>query len=152
MSKEMELALKAGLSVGITLLIGKIFKIDSLFYASIAAAICSQVEYKKSFDAGLGRILGTIVGALIGCTFFYLLPKNEFFMGVGVFLIFYLTNKYIKFSQAAIGSVVFLGILLGIQPQKTPVGYFVHRVLDTSIGVVVALVISNIPFTKTIEK
>ncbi len=34
MSKEMELALKAGLSVGITLFIGKIFKIDSLFYAN----------------------------------------------------------------------------------------------------------------------
>lgn len=148
MTKELELAIKTSISVGLSLLIGKVLKIDSLFYASIAAAICSQIEYKSSLKQGIGRVYGTIVGAILGVSFYYYLPRNIIAMAFGIFVIVYTSYKYLKTSQANIAAIVFLGIMLEIQPQKTPIFYFIHRVLDTSLGVVIAVFVSNISFPR----
>lgn len=148
MSNETQLAIKTGLSVGLTLFIGKILKIDSLFYAGIAAAICSQVEVKATMKQGLGRISGTIVGAFLGILIFYNLPHNVIVMGLGVTIIVYISYKYLKIAQANIASIVFLGILLENTHHLTPFLYFFHRVLDTSLGVVIAVFVSNIRLTK----
>lgn len=151
MTKELELAIKTGTAVGLSLLIGKILKIDSLFYASIAAAICSQIEYKSSLKQGIGRVYGTIVGAILGVSFYYYLPRNIIAMVFGIFIIVFISYKYLKTSQANIAAIVFLGIMLEIQPQKTPVFYFIHRVLDTSLGVVIAVFVSNISFPRKLR-
>lgn len=148
MSNETQLAIKTGLSVGLALFIGKILKIDSLFYAGIAAAICSQVEVKATMKQGLGRISGTIVGAFLGILIFYNLPHNVVVMGTGVTIIVYISYKYLKIAQANIASIVFLGILLENTHHLTPFSYFFHRVLDTSLGVVIAVFVSNIRLTK----
>lgn len=148
MNKELELALKTSASVGLSLLVGKLLKIDSLFYAGIAAAICSQIEYKDSVKQGIGRIYGTIVGAILGVTCFYYFPRNNLTITLGIFVIVFLSYKYLKVAHANIASIVFLGIMLEINPSKTPLFYFFHRVLDTSLGVVIAVFISNIRLRK----
>lgn len=151
MTKELELAIKTSIAVGLSLFIGKLLKIDSLFYSSIAAAICSQIEYKSSLKQGIGRVYGTIVGAILGVSFYYYLPRNILAIGLGIFIIVFISYKYLKTSQANIAAIVFLGIMLEIQPQKTPVFYFIHRVADTSLGVVIAVFVSNISFPRKLE-
>ena len=148
MSNEMELALKTGGSVALTLIIGNIIKIDSLFYASIAAAICSQVEVKATMKNGLGRINGTIVGAFLGILMFYNFPHNSIVLGIGVTVIVFISYRYLKVAQANIASIVFLGIMLENTHHLTPFLYFFHRVMDTSLGVVIAILVSNISFRK----
>lgn len=143
MNKELELALKTSIAVGITLTLGKLLKIDSLFYAGIASAICSQIEMKESIRAGIGRIYGTIVGAILGVSCFYFFPRNIISMTIGIFIIVYTSYKYLKTAQANIASIVFLGIMLEIKPNETPIYYFFHRVLDTSLGVMIAIFVSN---------
>lgn len=151
MTKELELAIKMSISVGLSLIIGKLLKIDSLFYAAIAAAICSQIEYKSSLKQGIGRIYGTIVGAVLGVSFYYYLPRNILAMVFGIFIIVFISYRYLKTSQANIAAIVFLGIMLEIQPQKTPVFYFIYRVMDTSLGVIIAVFISNISFPRKLK-
>lgn len=146
MRKELELALKTSLSVGLTLIIGKILNLHSLFYATIAAAICSQIEYKESVRAGIGRIYGTIVGAILGISCYYIFPRNTLTITIGIFVIVFLSYKYLKTAQANIASIVFLGIMLEISNEKTPVFYFFHRIIDTSVGVIVAVIIANLRF------
>jgi len=64
-------------------------------------------------------------------------------MTIGVFVIVYTSYKYLKTAQANIASIVFLGIMLEIKPNETPIFYFFHRVIDTSLGVVIAIFVSN---------
>lgn len=148
MNKELELAFKTSVAVGLTLLTGKLLKIDSLFYAGIAAAICSQIEYKESVKHGIGRIYGTIVGAVLGVTCYYYFPRSNLTITIGIFIIVFISYKYLKTSQANIAAIVFLGIMLEISPSKTPLFYFFNRVLDTSLGVVIAVFVSNIRLVK----
>lgn len=148
MNKELELALKTSLAVGFSLITGKLLKVDSLFYTGIAAAICSQIEYRESIKHGIGRIYGTIVGASLGILCFYYLPNNFFTISLGIFIIVFVSYKYLKTAQANIASIVFLGIMLQITSSKTPILYFFHRVTDTSLGVVIAVFVSNIRLVK----
>lgn len=143
MSKERELAIKVATAVGITLIVGKLLKIDSLFYAGIAAAICAQIETEKTMKAGIGRIYGTIVGAILGVICFYFFPNNIITIVIGIFIIVYVSYKYLKTAQANIAAIVFLGIMLQIKPEETPLYYFFHRVIDTSLGVVIAVLVSD---------
>jgi uncharacterized membrane protein YgaE (UPF0421/DUF939 family) len=145
--KEMEKSLKTGLSVVITVLLGKLFKIDSLFYAGIAAVICSQVDNIESIKVGIGRIYGTFIGALVGVIFYNYFADSILMLGIGCMIIVFITQKYLKMSQSNIACVVFLAIMVNIDGTN-PDHYIIHRITDTTVGVIVSIIVSHLNFSK----
>lgn len=141
--KVLEKSLKTGISVGLTILIGKILQIDSLFFAGIAAVICSQVDNIESIKVGVGRITGTFIGALVGTLCYKYLPANFIVLALGTMFIVFITNKYLKIGQSNIACIVFLAIMVNLNEDKTPNFYIINRVLDTSLGVVVSVLVSQ---------
>jgi uncharacterized membrane protein YgaE (UPF0421/DUF939 family) len=146
--KELEKSIKTGISVGITIFLGRLLKIDSLFYAGIAAVICSQVDNIESIKTGRGRIYGTFIGASVGLLCYKYLPANPLILALGTCFIVYITKKYLKMSQSNIACIVFLGIMVNLQAGKTPDSYVVNRMIDTSLGVLVSIAVSHISFFK----
>lgn len=145
--KEIEKSLKTGLSVAITVILGKLFKIDSLFYASIAAVICSQVDNIESIKVGIGRIYGTFIGALVGVVFYNYFTDSILMLGIGCMIIVFITQKYLKMSQSNIACIVFLAIMVNIDGTN-PDHYIIHRITDTTLGVVVSIVVSHLKLVK----
>ncbi len=146
--KVLEKSIKTGIAVGLTIFLGKIFKIDSLFFAGIAAVICSQVDNIESIKVGIGRISGTFIGALVGVLCYKYLPTNILVLALGTMFIVFVTNKYLKIGQSNIACIVFLAIMVNLQGDKTPNFYVINRVLDTSLGVVVSVLISQFKIFK----
>lgn len=143
--KEIEKSIKTGLSVAITVMLGKVFKIDSLFYAGIAAVICSQVSNIDSIKVGIGRIYGTFIGALVGVVFYHYFSDNSLMLGLGCMVIMYITQKYLKMSQSNIACIVFLAVMVNIDGNE-PDHYITHRIIDTSLGVLVSVAVSHLNF------
>lgn len=133
--------IKTALAVTLSILISESFKLDSPFYAAIAAVISMQNSVAGSYRVGKNRMLGTVTGALIGLTFSSISPNNPFLCGLGIVIIIYICNLLKWDKSISIACIVFIGIMINLT-NKTPLYYSIHRTLDTFIGIIVAVLIN----------
>jgi uncharacterized membrane protein YgaE (UPF0421/DUF939 family) len=118
------------------------------FLACVAAVICMQDSVEKSFKSGRNRLAGTGIGALIGMIFLYIdmFLKNDYLViaviALGVIVLITTCNLLRLSESVVIGCVVFLVIALE-QTVNGPFVSSVQRLLDTAVGVAVAIVINS---------
>jgi uncharacterized membrane protein YgaE (UPF0421/DUF939 family) len=118
------------------------------FLAVVAAIICMQDTMEKSVSSGYTRFFGTLIGAFLGMGFLYLRVffNNDYLFfaicAVGVVILITLCN-FLKINNAIIiGCVVFLVIVMG-QTVGSPFQNSVRRLLDTVVGIVIAVAINH---------
>ena len=112
--------------------------VDKTFYAAIACVVCMQTTVKGSFTVGLNRLKGTFVGGLIGFLFVLIGPGNPILSCLGIITTIYICNLIKINKSITIACVVYCAIHLGIGTAD-PVYYSVHRIIDTSIGVLIGI-------------
>ncbi|MGL4374613.1 MAG: aromatic acid exporter family protein, partial [Turicibacter sp.] len=61
--------IKTGMAVVLTLYVAKTALISNPFYAAIGTVFAMQNTVKSSFVAGKNRVLGTVIGAIVGFIF-----------------------------------------------------------------------------------
>lgn len=133
--------IKTAISVLVCVLISYALKLEYPFYACIAAVISMQSSVADSFKAGKNRMLGTFLGALTGLIFALIAPGNVILIFLGILIVISLSN-YFKWKQSvSIGCIVFLAIMTNLN-GKTPFNYSVNRLLDTLIGIFVAVLVN----------
>jgi uncharacterized membrane protein YgaE (UPF0421/DUF939 family) len=119
------------------------------FLACTAAVICMQDSLEKSFKSGRNRLAGTGVGALLGMIFLYIemLFSNEYLIlamiAFGVVVLITVCNLLRLSESVVIACVVFLIIALG-QTVNGPFVSSVQRLLDTAVGVFIAIAINHL--------
>lgn len=133
--------LKTGLAVVITACLGETFLISNVFYAVIGTIFALQNTMKSSLVAGKNRLLGTVLGALIGYLFAQLQLYNPIFIGIAVIITITCCNSFKINMSTIIASTVCVSILTGIQDQH-PLIYSILRTIDTSIGIVVGILVN----------
>ena len=140
--------IKTALSVFICIIIFQILKRPYPFYACIAAVICMQNSVQNSFVAGKNRMIGTIIGAIIGIVFSILIGQNAIVTGLGIVLVIYLCNLFKQDGSASIACIVFLAIMTNLK-EGTSYMYALNRVFDTFIGIIVSILVNKyINFSK----
>ena len=117
-------------------------------FACIGAIFGTGKDIPHSWLNGGNRLFGTIIGGLLGMGLFsiYIIfyPQGGFhflmlpLLFVGVILLI-LASQYFNWPGAIHPGGVMLCILLFNQPVDTYVAYSLDRILDTAVGVVVAL-------------
>ena len=132
--------IKTGIGVMLCVLLGYLnFNlVDKTFYAAIACVVCMQTTVKGSFMVGLNRLKGTVVGGLIGFLFALIGPGNPILSCLGIITTIYICNLIKINKSITIACVVYCAIHLGIGTAD-PVYYSVHRIIDTSIGVLIGI-------------
>ena len=132
--------IKTGIGVMLCVLLGYLnFNlVDKTFYAAIACVVCMQTTVKGSFMVGLNRLKGTFVGGLIGFLFALIGPGNPILSCLGIITTIYICNLIKINKSITIACVVYCAIHLGIGTAD-PVYYSVHRIIDTSIGVLIGI-------------
>lgn len=133
--------IKTAIAVTISILISNLFKLDSPFYAAIAAVISMQNSVTGSYKAGRNRMLGTITGATVGLCFSLISPNNAFLCGCGIIIVIYICNLLKWDKSVTIACIVFIGIMINLT-DKTPLYYSIHRTLDTFIGIIVSVLVN----------
>lgn len=143
--------IKSGLSVSISIYILKILTSDPslYFYASIAAIMTVQNTVEKSRRIGITRFLGTILGGTIAILF--ILLTNV--MGVevdNVIVIFFAIVIAMRLCVAlnikegiVVCCILYLSSV-SIQMDNNYIQYVFYRLLATTLGIIIAILINSI--------
>ncbi len=140
--------IKTALAVFICLLIYYLWGRDGVLLAAIAAIICLQENIMKTIEAGVHRVVGTVIGGAFGIGFINIPWVRHspivamVLCTVGITLLIYLMLLVKLRECITIALVVYLIIALDID-MAAPVAYALNRVLDTLIGIVVAIVVNR---------
>jgi uncharacterized membrane protein YgaE (UPF0421/DUF939 family) len=134
--------IKTAIAVLICILISKLFKMEYPFFVVIAAIVSMQNSVTGSYKVGRQRMLGTFIGALIGLICASIDPGNAIIASLGIILVIYFCNKLQWQQSTSIACVVFIAIMLNIG-SKNPLLYSFNRLLDTFIGINVALIVNH---------
>lgn len=143
--------IKTTLSVFLCLLLFDLISRENSIYACVAAVICMQNTIVDSLEKGVSRVLGTIVGGLVGIfvlfvvseVFFVSEEMMIFIISLGIILLIEICVMIDQKQAVIISCVVYLSILISKNRDGGYVLYTVNRVLDTSVGIIIALMVNK---------
>ncbi|KAB3530306.1 aromatic acid exporter family protein [Alkaliphilus pronyensis] len=142
--------IKTGIAVSTTMLVTDFLNIEYPFFALIAALIAMQPTVSDSWHSGINRIIGTFIGAFVGLLFGFIAPINFLLVGLGLILLIYTMNRLGWTDSINIAGVVFLAIILN--DEGVHIIYAVNRLIDTFIGISIALGVNYLIFPPTYDK
>jgi uncharacterized membrane protein YgaE (UPF0421/DUF939 family) len=147
---------KTALSVFLCVPLLRLIGLDQPFFACIAAVVATQTTVQMSYAIGLERVLGTFVGAAWGLLFSLLAPPpvnpadlsalQMVLIGLGIMLVIYSSNLMQKPNAGGIGSIVFLGIMINLLPEHSPLETAMLRTVETLLGVMIATLVNWLVF------
>lgn len=131
------------------------------FYSAIAAVLCMQREFEDSKAKGKSRMIATLIGGICGMGMLYLLKftaieVNSFyhyaFVSVALIPLIYLTVLMKQPDCTYLSCVVFLCICISHGNDENPFSFACNRIMDTWIGIFVALGINALYMPHRIHK
>lgn len=152
--------LKTALAVFICMVLFELAGDKNPFYACIASVICMKDTVESTFTMGKNRLIGTLLGGLIGVLFIFIIDNvlflqyiKSFIAGIGIIGAIYLCNLIKKPGAVTICCIVFIGIMVNYDGPAS-YSYAIGRSIDTAIGIIVAIFINkyiNPPIVKNKE-
>ena len=142
---------KTAIAVFICALLG-FLRGHTAFFSMIAAVICIQPTTRQTILISFNRTVGTLIGGICGMGAIYLgeiTGLNEtnllYLLMVSLFVIpvILIALAIKKPSAAAFSCIVFIGVTVLRTADVSPFLSAIHRILDTEIGILVALFINT---------
>ena len=121
--------------------------------AVITTIICMQGTIEKSIESGNSRFVGTLIGSALGTILLIIRQYIPFaFAGIllaplGTMLLIMLCSTIKMSDSIIIASVALITIVMG-QNVGSPIMYGLNNLLDTFVGITVALVINLLIFRR----
>lgn len=121
------------------------------FYAAITAIFCVQKKAAQSIETSVNREIATIIGGVIGMLFLFAEQRfGGFDSDIVLYAIIALCLIPIISLSVSIGRpqstflmcVVFLSVTIMHSGDVHPFDFALNRILDTTIGIVTALVVN----------
>jgi len=142
--------IKTAIAILVCLIIANLLQLQYPFYAAIATVISMENSVTNSFAAGKYRMMGTFVGAGAGLAFATIQPENIWLCALGTIVAIYICNLLKWNKSIPIAIIVFLAIMLNLQGDS-PLHYSINRIIDTLIGVGVAVMVNYLVFPPKYE-
>jgi len=150
---------KTAAAVGICLLFALIVGgIESILITAVTTIVTIRTTQEETISSGIFRILGTIIGAVLGILtvlislFLPFYDQGLFVIVIPIMLLLnlYLCNVFNMQDSCAISCVVTVIVATQIAPMESPMDEAFHfalmRVRDTIVGVSVATIMNIIPY------
>lgn len=141
--------IKTAFAVFICIIIFQYFSNHSPFYACIAAVICMKDTVESTMSMGKNRLIGTMLGGILGVITIGILLLIPFLQNItplitaiGVTIAIYCCTIINKPGAVTICCIVFIGIMLNYNGPES-YSYAIGRSLDTSIGIIIAILINK---------
>ena len=144
--------IKTALAVLVCGLIGWIRDQDSMnFFSMIAAVICIQKSAEATIKNSFNRVIGTAIGGAFGVALLFvethvhmqrIIPIYLLVTSVLIIPIIVTTLAIHKPSVTGFTCIVFLSVAIYHVGDSSPYTYAMNRLLDTVVGIIVALIIN----------
>jgi uncharacterized membrane protein YccC len=136
-------AAKTALAAGLCWWLAAIFGLKDGYWGAISAIIVLQSNFGSTITASRDRVIGTVIGALLGFSFtqFGALPWNFVLAVLAAVMICGLLG--LRSSSRLAGVTISIVMLVQTGSHWT---LALHRVMEVFLGIIVALVISTLVF------
>ena len=138
-----QLSLRSALSAGLAVALAHLCRFQSPLYALIGAVIVNDLSPVKTREFGIQRLAGSVVGGAIGAAASVFLPPNAGTIGLSVFVAMFLSH--VLRLQGAMKLAGYLAGLVVLEHSSEGWRYGFLRVLETFLGIGVALLVSFVP-------
>ena len=138
-----QLSVRAALSAALAVVIASLLSFEFPLYALIAAIIVTDLSPDKTRKAGASRVIGSALGAGVGAAFSTFLPSNPVTIGLSVAFAMVLTQVARLRDATKLAGYVCGITMLGHADE--PWFYAFLRLLETTLGVAVAILVSFAP-------
>ncbi len=133
--------IKTGIAVFWATLAGKYGIIETPVYTVSVCIFSIKNTMKSSVSEARSRIIGTLLGGLVGYVFALFIKGNIISSSLGVIFIIHLCTLIGISDSAGIASVTFAAIIIGVG-KNNPLHYSIMRTFDTMVGILIALLVN----------
>ncbi len=137
------MSIRAAVAACVALMLADLLHLEHPIYAFIGAVICIDLSPAQSRRLGLMRILGTVIGAICGAALVPVLPPSPLTIALGVLVAMLLCYVF-RINEGAKLSGYICGLVL-LYHGNEAWHYAYARLIETSLGVAVAVLISMVP-------
>ena len=125
------------------------------FYAVIAAILCTQPDMENSLAIAKSREMSTIIGGISGMLFLTaerlhtaIHPElfRELILSLMLIPIIYLSLLLKQKNGTALMCIVFLCVTVTHKKDTNPLYFAWSRIVDTSLGILISLIVNSISF------
>jgi len=139
----LQLSIRAALSAGLAVAIAQLLQLQYPLYALIGAVIVTDLSPAQTQKLGWQRLAGTVVGATVGAALSQLLPHGPVAIGFSIMVAMFL-SYLVRLEAAAKVTGYVCGIVM-LDFHGEPWSYALFRLIETVVGIGVALLVSFIP-------
>ena len=140
---SLQLPIRAALAAGLSVASAQLLRLHYPLYAMIAAVIVTDLSPSHTRKLGLWRLVGTVLGAMLGAVLSSLLSPTPWAIGLGIMAAMFLSHLLRLHGAAKLAGYV-CGIVL-IEHVDHPWFYALHRLIETALGIGVAMLVSFVP-------
>ncbi|WP_454053080.1 FUSC family protein [Clostridium sp. Marseille-Q7071] len=133
--------IKTALAVTLSVATSELLHLEYPFFTAIAAVLAMQGSFIRGYEVGRDRLLGTIVGAIIGLISALIAPGNLVMIFIGIVTVIFLLNVLKWQNSSYVGCLMFCAIMLNLNGDS-PYIYAFYRTLDTFIGIIIASLVN----------
>jgi uncharacterized membrane protein YgaE (UPF0421/DUF939 family) len=140
---DLQTSLRAAFSAAIAICLAELFQLHYPLYAMISAVIVTDLSPSGTRKLGVPRVAGTVLGAGLGAAFSMVLPPAFWAIGIGIFFATYLTYILRLDNSAKLAGYICAIVMMAYASH--PWTYALYRLLETSLGIAVAMAVSLVP-------
>jgi uncharacterized membrane protein YgaE (UPF0421/DUF939 family) len=152
-SATLEHAVRTAVSAVLSLLTAQVCGLPETYWAAITTLIVMQSSMQAVVLISVRRLMGTALGAAGGALLVTYFGPSVLFFGIGIFLLGVLCEllgkvharlpQYLDRTAFRYSSIT-MAIVMLIPHRGSPYLVGLHRFIEVSIGIVVALVVTSV--------
>jgi len=147
---DVQVPVRAAVAAALAVAAAQALQLEFPLYALVSAVIVTDLSPAETRKLGLWRVAGTVLGAAIGATLSTFFPHGPVAIGVGVMAAMFLCHVLRLRGAAKVSGYVCGIVLLDFHTQ--PWFYAVHRLLETLLGIAMAVLVSLVPLWLSVDK
>jgi uncharacterized membrane protein YccC len=134
-------AIRTAVAVTVSVIIARLMQMPEAYWAAIATLIVIQSTFGATLTLSIGRIVATAVGASVGALEANYFGANLVVFAVAIFLVGLLSIASRLEKTAYHYASITLTIIVLIPRAGAPGIIALHRFLEVSLGIIVALAV-----------